>query len=105
MIVLVEIVRRHIVQVQSLKLTAEARTEKMAALYDFVVSERFGQLLSQIEMETEKLLDLDVKEQKDHASTWKHRGLLIRSIQRAKDDLGSDIDRIVGAPLSTRLHA
>ncbi len=104
-VVVVELLRRHLVQVHSLRLSAEARTEKMAAVYDFITSDRFSQLLSQIDIQAEKLLDLDVKEQKDHATTWRRRGQLIRSVQRAQSDLGSDIDRIVGAPVSARLHA
>jgi hypothetical protein len=101
--VLVEVLRKHLTQTHSLRLSNEARTEKMARLYEFVISERCGQLLDEIDSETDGMLDLDVKEKKAHDATWKHRGELIRSVQRVHGELSSEIDRIIGGPSVARV--
>ncbi len=102
-LVLVDMLRRHLVQTHSLRLSNEARAEKMALLYAFITSERCTQLLKQIDTQTEDMLDLDVKEKKAHDSTWKHRGELIRSVQRVQNDLSSEIDFIIGGSLENRV--
>lgn len=100
---LVTILRRHIVQIHGLRLSNEARDDKMSHLYDFVTSERFAVLLEQIETLTSDLLDLDVKEQTAHSRTWHRRGGLVRSIQRVHGDLTMELDRIVGKDTSSGL--
>jgi hypothetical protein len=66
------------------------------ARYDFIMSERATQLLEHIDARAEDMLDLEVKEKKSHDATSKKRGELIRSVQRARADFASEIDRIVG---------
>ena len=55
-----------------------------------------GQLFSQIETQAEKMEALDVAEQKSHTTVWKNRGVLIRGIQKAKGDLSTKIELILG---------
>jgi hypothetical protein len=104
-IVVAAVLRNHIMQTHTLRLSREARTDKTARLYDFITSERCAQLLEQIETETDDMLDLDVKEKKLHDATWKRRGQLIRSVQRVHVEFTSELDRIVGGPTVVRAAA
>lgn len=88
--------RRHVVQSATLRLSNEARTQKTAALYSFIMSDQCGQLLSSIAVNTGDMTDLDKKEERAHAAVWKKRADLIRSVQRAHGDLSFEIERIIG---------
>jgi hypothetical protein len=68
----------------------------MAALYDFITSERCGHLLARIESHAEALLELQEKEMKAHQAHWKHEGTHLRSIQKVKAELETEIDCIIG---------
>jgi hypothetical protein len=96
-IALVQVIRRHIVQVATLRLSDEARLEKTMQLYDFITSDRCTLLLEQIATVSDQLLDLDVKEHRAHAATWKQRGQLIREIQQARGTLATEIELVVTA--------
>lgn len=95
-VALVELLRKQIVQMHSLRLSNEAREQKTGQLYEFITSDRAVQLLEHIEARTDDMLDLEVKEKKAHDATWKRRGELVRSVQRARADFTSEIDRIIG---------
>lgn len=100
-VALAAILRRHIIQLHSLRLTNEDRDEKMACLYDFVTSERCTALFDQIENLANELEDLDVKETKSHKSVWLRRGTLIRSVHRVHGELTAEFDHIVGRDAGT----
>ena len=95
-VVLVNMLRKHLVQVHSLRVSNQARQQKTALLYDFINSERCVQLFNRIETLTSDILELDVKEVKSHEVTWKRRGELVRSVQRSHNEFSSEIDRIIG---------
>lgn len=95
-VALVQVLRKHILQGHTLRLSNEARTQKTAALYDFITSERCLHLFERIDTHTEAMLDLEVKEKKAHDANWKHRGELIRSVQRVRAEISSEIDQIIG---------
>lgn len=90
------VLRRHVVQTATLRLSNEARSQKTAALYAFIMSEQCGQLLSSISSVADEMTDLDAKERKAHDALWKKRGEHIKSIQRAHGDLSFEIERIIG---------
>lgn len=91
-----QIVRQHLIQTHALRLSNQQRTQKTAALYDFITSERCASLFGRIDTHTEDLLDLQVKEKKAHDTTWKKQGELIRSVQRVRAELTTEIETIVG---------
>lgn len=95
-LVLVELIRRHLVQMSTLRLSLEARADKSAHLYDFISSDRFQQLLDEIDRGNDSLLQLDVEEQRVHASTWQKRGQLVKAMQKAHGLIESTIDDILG---------
>lgn len=102
MIALVHILREHVLQVSDLRITAEARDEKMTQLYEFITSDRCSQQFEQMESVAEALLALDVKEVTAHQKTWSDRGQLVRKLERARTSLQFDIDQITGTAAEER---
>lgn len=96
-VAIVQIIRQHLIQTHKLRLSTEERTQKTAALYDFITSERCAGILARIDTHTDDLLDLQVKEKKAHDATWKRQGELIRAVQRVRGELTGEIDAIVGS--------
>jgi hypothetical protein len=97
-VALAQVIRKHVVQLATARLSDEARAENTMRLYDFITSDRCSVLLEQIGTVSDKLLDLDVKEHRAHTATWKQRGQLIREIQQARGTLVTEIDLIVTTP-------
>lgn len=95
-VAIVQLLRRHVVQTYALRLSNEARTNKTAALYEFIMSERCANLLHTIESQAGHLTEMDVRERKAHEKVWKDRATLIRTVQRAHGDLTGEIERIIG---------
>jgi hypothetical protein len=95
-LVMAEILREQIVRMHELRASKEAREEKTVALYAFVTSDHFKQLVEQVEAQAGKMLELDSKEQEAHRRIWDQRGKLIRTIQKARADLTFEVDRIIG---------
>ncbi len=96
-VAIVAMIRRHLLAVHTLRLSKTERTEKMAALYDFITSERCTHLLQRIDSDSDALLDLQVAEKKAHDNHWRKQGTLLRSIQKTRADLDVEIDSIIGA--------
>lgn len=93
---LVRILRRQALVADRLRLAGQARQEKTTRLYAFITSDRCRQLLDEIDTVADDLLQVDVKEVKAHEATWKQRGHLIRSVQRARGSLVAEVDQIIG---------
>ncbi len=101
-VALVQIVRQHLVQSHTLRLSNEARVQKTATLYAFITSERCAEMLRRIDTQSDELFDLQVKEKKAHDAVWKRQGELIRSVQKVRADLCNEIDIIIGTADSPR---
>jgi hypothetical protein len=99
-VTVVEIVRQHLIQVHSLRLSKEERAQKTAALYHFITSQPCTDLLDRIDNSSEDLLDLQAKEQRAHELNWRKQGELIRSVQKARADLCNQIETIIGTAAS-----
>jgi hypothetical protein len=95
-VAIAHMIRKHLLQVHTLRLSKAERMEKMAALYDFMTSERCTLLLGCIDSDAEALLDLQAAEKTFHDNHWKKQGLRYRSIQKAKSDLDIEVGAIVG---------
>jgi hypothetical protein len=92
----VQIIRQHIVRNHTLRLSDEARTQKTAALYSFITSQRCSDLFARIDTHTDDLLDLQVKEKKAHEVMWKKEGELLRSVQKVRAEICNEIETIIG---------
>jgi hypothetical protein len=95
-VAIAHMIRRHLLHVHTLRLSKAQRMEKMAALYDFVTSQRCALLLGKIESDAAALDDLQVSEKAFHEKHWKNQALRYKSIQKAKADLDVEIGAIIG---------
>ena len=89
-------IRTHLLFVHKLRLSKAERMEKMAALYDFMTSERCALLLNRIDSDAEALLELQVADKTFHDNHWKKQALRYKSIQKAKADLDVEVGAIIG---------
>lgn len=94
--VIAEILREDIVRAHCLRLSNHEREKKKGELYAYITGERFRQHLDSIETQTDKLLDVDVAEEKAHRKVWEARGGLIKTLQKAHANLRADVARIIG---------
>jgi len=93
---LVQMLRRHIVLVHSMRLSNNARAQKTAELYEFIRSERCRQSFERIDSQAEDLLELQEQEKRAHDKMWNRQGTLLRGIQKARGELSFEIERIIG---------
>lgn len=93
---LVQIVRQHIVQTQTMRLSNEARAQKTAALYGFITSQRCSDLFARVDTHTDDLLEMQVKEKRAHETMWKRQGELLRSVQKVRAEICNEIETIIG---------
>jgi hypothetical protein len=93
---LVHLLRRHVLMVDGLRLAGQARADKASRLYEFITSDRCTQLLDEVDTLTDDLLALEVHEVKAHETTWRQRGQLLRSVQRVRGSLVTEIEQITG---------
>jgi hypothetical protein len=92
----VTLIRRHLLQAHTLRLSSAERESKTAALYGFITSERCTQIFSRVEAGAEEFLEQQAKEIKWHENTWKKQGEAIRAIQKANAELSHEINCIIG---------
>lgn len=97
-VALVEIVRAHLVQSHTLRMSGQEQDQKTAQLYAFITSQRCSDLLARVDTHAEDLLDIQVKEKKAHEANWRRQGELIRSVQKVRTELSTEIDTIIGTP-------
>lgn len=95
-VAIAHMLRKQMLLVQTLRLSKTERLEKMAALYDFMTSERCALLLNRIDSDAEALLELQASEKTFHDNHWKKQGLRYKSIQKAKADLDVEVGAIIG---------
>lgn len=96
-VALAGVLRRHVVQLSTLRLSNEERTRKTAALYDFIRSDRCARLFERVGAQAEDLIKLQEKEKREHDAFWKKQHALYQGVQRACGDLRSEIDSIIEA--------
>jgi hypothetical protein len=98
---LIELLRKQIIEMHRQKLTGTERSAKGTALLDYVGSVDFSDLANSFVSAHDRLLDIEQKEQSAHATVWRRRGDLIRSLQRAHQELVAAFDAILaGNPIS-----
>ncbi|MBV8188898.1 MAG: DUF2130 domain-containing protein [Alphaproteobacteria bacterium] len=95
-VTIAQIIRKHLLQVHTLRLSKSERAEKMAALFDYVTSARCAHLLERIETHSDALLKLQEAEVKAHEKHWKQEGALLKNIQKVKAELTHELDTIIG---------
>jgi hypothetical protein len=95
-VAVVEILRWHLLEVHTRRVSNEQRAQKTSELYDFMTSDRCGEMFSRIDTHTDALLAMQVKEKKAHDKHWKDQGILLSSILKVNAEIGHEIGTIIG---------
>jgi hypothetical protein len=95
-ILVATLIRQHLLQVHTLRLSGMERESKTAALYEFITSERCTQLLVRVDERADELISQQATEIKWHKKNWTKQGEAIRAIQKARADLVNEISGIIG---------
>jgi hypothetical protein len=98
-VALVHMIRRHLVQLSSLRLGNEQRARKTSELYDFIQSETCARMFDTLDGHATDLLRLQEKERRDHEHFWKRQEAFYRTLQKISTDMRSEIDRIIQTPI------
>jgi hypothetical protein len=93
---LAHILREHILRMNTLRLSNDAKAKKSAELYKFVMSSQCTDFLNRIDTHAQDLLDLQLSEKRAHENLWRKQGALYRSIQKAQADLANRVEIIIG---------
>lgn len=95
-VILATILRNHILQVHTLRISAAERQSKTVALYDFMTSDRFKQFTDRIDDCADSLLKMQEAEVKAHQLHWKKEGELYRTLQKTNAALLHEVSGIIG---------
>jgi hypothetical protein len=103
-VALIQIVRAHLVQSHTLRISNAERTQKTAALYSFITSQQCADSFARLDELAESLLEIQRKEVKAHENVWKQQGVAIRSAMKVQAELRSQIDSIIGTAAVLERH-
>jgi hypothetical protein len=95
-VALIQLVRAHLIQSHTLRMSNAERTQKTAALYSFITSQQCADSFARLDELAESLLDIQTKEVKAHENVWKQQGLAIRAAMKVQAELRNQIDSIIG---------
>jgi hypothetical protein len=95
-IALAHLLRRHTVQMHSLRLGIEDRAVKSEKLYEFIISDRARHLWDRIADAANELEALDRSEKISHERIWGRRADLISHLKEAHGSFGEAVDRVIG---------
>jgi hypothetical protein len=94
-LVLAQIFRDEIIRNYTQRVTEQDQSKKTAKLYAYITSDQFEKLLTSLDGNDDKLLQLDENEKKAHKSLWEKRRLLVTTTQRLHANLRLEVSRIV----------
>jgi hypothetical protein len=95
-VVLVQLLRKQVVQAHLLRLSEEERGEKTAQLYAFVTSDRCAQWFERMDTSVASIFELETKEKSQHTTVWKRRDELVRNLQKLYSEFWSEVQQITG---------
>jgi hypothetical protein len=96
-LVLAQLFKKEIIRNYTQRVSEQDQSKKTAKLYAFITSDQFDKLLTSLEGNDDKLLQLDEDEKKAHKSAWEKRRLLTTNAQRLHANLRLEIAKIVEA--------
>jgi hypothetical protein len=90
------ILRDAMVKLHLQGLSIKERKTKVEQIYQFITSDEFAQKLSEAVRLTDQILNIDVKEKKEHDKTWKERGTTLTNLKNLLREIDDDVYGIVG---------
>jgi hypothetical protein len=95
-VAIVQMIRAHLIQTHTLRMSNEARTQKTDELYSFITSQQCADLFARLEEHAEALLKIQEKEMKAHQAVWTQQGITIRAAIKVQADMRNQIESIIG---------
>ncbi len=92
---IVELLRRWVIAMHLLGLSTKQKEDKKERLYKLITSDSYGRRLSEATRLTEKILDLDVDEQKAHSVVWRNRGILTKQLGTILRAIDTEVAAVV----------
>jgi hypothetical protein len=83
--------------IHTMCLSGIEREKKTAALYDFITSEQYHQLVRRMDERTNYLFQEQEQEVKWHEAHWKREGEAVRGIQKAQTEIDNMVAGILGS--------
>jgi hypothetical protein len=77
-------------------LSIKERKTKVDQIYQLITSDDYAQKISEAVRIADAILDLEVKEKKDHDRTWKERGTLATNLKKTLQSIDDDVYSIIG---------
>lgn len=96
-VLLVKILRQHVIQIHTMRVSGIEREKKTTALYDFITSEQYAHLARRVDERTSDLFKEQENEVRWHENHWKREGEALRGIQKAQAEIENAIAGIIGA--------
>jgi hypothetical protein len=93
---IVDILRRAMITLHKQGLSLRERQTKVEAIYQLITSEEYARKLAEALRLSDRILNLDVEEKKQHDKTWKSRGALATSLKNTLQEIEDDVYTIIG---------
>ncbi len=90
------ILRDVMIKMHKLTLSIKERKTKVEQIYQLITSDEYTQKLTEAVRIADGILNLDVKEKKEHDKTWKERGMLATNLKRVLNEIDDDVYTILG---------
>ena len=92
---IVEVLRKALIAMHVARLSEQERADKLSKLFRHITSAAFKRKLAEASDLTNEALQLDVEEQRAHATVWRRRGTVLTRIQKVLRDIDTDVSTIV----------
>lgn len=76
-----------------MRVSSKEREQKTAALYDYIGSQRYAQLLASLQSSIDKLEGLDADEKKAHEAVWTKRSRAFQEMERTRGTIVAEVIR------------
>jgi hypothetical protein len=91
----IQVLRRSIISMYVLGLSLDERADKTNRLYKLITSDDYVRRFGEAVKLTERILDLDVEEEKAHTLVWRNRGALTKRMGNLLREIDTDVAAVI----------
>ncbi len=90
------ILRDAMIKLHMQGLGIKERKTKIEQIYRFITSDEYSQKFAEAGRLTDAILNVEVKEKKEHDKTWRERGMLLTNLKKVLREIDDDVYTILG---------
>jgi hypothetical protein len=94
-IYVIELLRKAMIAMYIQGLSMQSKADKMSRLYKLITSESYTRRFNEATQLTDKILEVDVDEQKAHSLVWKNRGSLARRMLNVLREIETGVSAVI----------